>query len=230
MTSITVTTPDGVPKTVEHGTRALDVLKAAGVLNNQVVAARVNGRVIDLARPLVENGELAPVSADSGGRPRCAAPLGRPPDGAGREAPVPDVQVTIGPVIDNGFYYDFKRAAPFTRGRPRTHRGDDARDHQGRRAGATRGVVTGRRRRPVSADGEDYKSRSSRASRGCGFALPAGRVCRPLPRPHVPSTGRLKAFKLTSVAVRTGGATPATRCCSASTAPRGRTRRTSRPT
>ena len=52
MATVAVTTPDGAVHQVEPGTRALDVLKTAGVLNNQVLAAQVNERVVDLARPL----------------------------------------------------------------------------------------------------------------------------------------------------------------------------------
>src|SRR5512135_1111620 len=113
MATVAVTTPDGAVHRVEIGTRALDVLKTAGVLNNQVVAAQANDRVVDLGRPLTEDCRLAPVAADS--------PLGleviRHSTAHLMAQAVkrlfPQVQVTIGPVIENGFYYDFKKAEPF---------------------------------------------------------------------------------------------------------------------
>src|SRR5882724_221873 len=114
MATITVTTADGGQHTIEAGTRALDLLKASGTLNNQIVAAKVNGGVVDLGRQLLEDCTVAPVAVDS-------------PDGLDvlRHSTAhlmaqavkrlfPDVQITIGPVIADGFYYDFKRAQPFT--------------------------------------------------------------------------------------------------------------------
>ena len=83
-------------------------------MNAQVVAARVNDRVVDLSRPLSEDCAISPVGVDS-------------PDGVevlrhstahllaqAVKRLFPEVQITIGPVIADGFYYDFKRDQPFT--------------------------------------------------------------------------------------------------------------------
>ena len=61
MSSIVVKTPDGVARQVERGTRALDVLKEAGSLNNQVIAAKAGDRLIDLGRGL--DADQRPTSA-----------------------------------------------------------------------------------------------------------------------------------------------------------------------
>ncbi len=201
MATVAVTTPDGAVHHVEAGTRALDVLKAAGVLNNQVLAAQANDQVIDLGRPLSEDCRLAPVAADS--------PLGleviRHSTAHLMAQAVkrlfPEVQVTIGPVIENGFYYDFKRAEPFT---PEdlerieaTMREITKADFKVTREELPRDEAIALFREM----GEEYKVEII-------AGIPENRVslyrqgefvdlCR---GPHVPSTGRIKAFKLTSVA------------------------------
>jgi len=201
MGTVAVVTPDGAVHQVEAGTRALDVLKVAGVLNNQVLAAQANDRVVDLGRPLTEDCQLAPVVADS--------PLGleviRHSTAHLMAQAVkrlfPEVQVTIGPVIENGFYYDFKKAEPFA-------------PEDLERIEATMREITKAdfkvTREEVPRDdaislfremGEDYKveiiagipeERVSLYRQGEFVDLCRG--------PHVPSTGRIKAFKLTSVA------------------------------
>src|SRR5438874_3165173 len=114
MATITVTVPSGEPLRVDPGTTVLDVLKTAGSLNGQVVAARVNDRVVDLSRVLSEDCAVSAVSLDS---PEGLDVLRHSTAHALAQAVkrlFPDVQITIGPVIADGFYYDFKRAQPFT--------------------------------------------------------------------------------------------------------------------
>jgi threonyl-tRNA synthetase len=201
MATLAVTTPDGAVHQIEAGTRVLDVLKSAGVLNNQVFAAQVNDHVVDLGRPLTEDCRVAPVPADS--------PLGleviRHSTAHLMAQAVkrlfPEVQVTIGPIIENGFYYDFKRAEPFT---PE----DLARIETTMREVTKADFKVTREELPRDQAielfrqmGEDYKveiiagipeERVSLYRQGEFVDLCRG--------PHVPSTGRIKAFKLTSVA------------------------------
>jgi threonyl-tRNA synthetase len=201
MATVAVTTPDGALHHVEAGTRVLDVLKAAGVLNNQVLAAQVNDRVVDLARPLTDDCRVAPVAADS--------PLGleviRHSTAHLMAQAVkrlfPEVQVTIGPVIENGFYYDFKRAEPFT---PEDLERIEAAMREITKADfkVTREELAREEAMALFREmGEDYKveiitgipeERVSLYRQGEFVDLCRG--------PHVPSTGRIKAFKLTSVA------------------------------
>jgi len=201
MATVAVTTPDGAVHHVEAGTRALDVLKTAGALNNQVLAAQVNDRVVDLARPLTEDCRVAPVAADS--------PLGleviRHSTAHLMAQAVkrlfPEVQVTIGPVIENGFYYDFKKAEPFA---PEDLERIEATMREITKADlrVTREEVPRDRAVELFREmGEDYKveiiagipeERVSLYRQGEFVDLCRG--------PHVPSTGRIKAFKLTSIA------------------------------
>jgi len=201
MTSITVTAPDGVPRTVEPGARALDVLKAAGVLNNQVVAARVNGRVVDLARPLVEDGDVAPVAADSVDGLEVLRHSAAHLMAQAVKRLFPDVQVTIGPVIDNGFYYDFKRGAPFTP--------DDLERIEATMREITKADFRVQREEVARADavalfrqmGEEYKVEIIESIPEAVVSLyRQGEFVDLCRGPHVPSTGRLKAVKLTTVA------------------------------
>jgi len=201
MATVAVTTPDGAVHHVETGTRALDVLKTAGALNNQVLAAQMNDRVVDLGRPLTEDCRVAPVAADS--------PLGleviRHSTAHLMAQAVkrlfPEVQVTIGPVIDNGFYYDFKKAAPFA---PEDLERIEATMREITKADLRVSREELPRDQAVELFremGEDYKveiiagipeERVSLYRQGEFVDLCRG--------PHVPSTGRIKAFKLTSIA------------------------------
>ena len=201
MATVAVTTPDGTVHHVEAGTRALDVLKVAGALNNQVLAAQVNDRVVDLARPLTEDCRVAPVAADS--------PLGleviRHSTAHLMAQAVkrlfPEVQVTIGPVIENGFYYDFKKAEPFA---PEDLERIEATMREITKADfrVTREELPREQAIELFRQmGEEYKveiiagipeEHVSLYRQGEFVDLCRG--------PHVPSTGRIKAFKLTSIA------------------------------
>lgn len=112
---ITVNLPDGKRIDVPAGTPARDAMKTGGLPDlRKSVAARVDGTVVDLFRPLTQNCTVEPVPASS-------------PDGTDvlRHSAAhlmahavkrlfPETQVTIGPVIEDGFYYDFKKDTPFT--------------------------------------------------------------------------------------------------------------------
>ena len=201
MATVAVTTPDGAVHRVEIGTRALDVLKTAGVLNNQVLAAQVNDRVVDLGRPLTEDCRIAPVAADS---PRGLEVIRHSAAHLMAQAVkrlFPEVQVTIGPVIENGFYYDFKKTEPFT---PEDLERIEATMREITKADfkVTREEVPREAAMALFREmGEDYKveiiagipeERVSLYRQGEFVDLCRG--------PHVPSTSRIKAFKLTSIA------------------------------
>ncbi|MEM9794566.1 MAG: TGS domain-containing protein, partial [Pseudomonadota bacterium] len=112
---ITVTLPDGSHRSYPEGATPADV--AADIsksLGKAAVAAKVNGTVVDLSLPLTRDAELAIVTARDDEaleliRHDCAHIMAR----AVQEL-WPDVKVTIGPVIENGFYYDFDRTDPFS--------------------------------------------------------------------------------------------------------------------
>ena len=112
---ITLTFPDGAKREVEQGLSAAQV--AAGIsksLEKKAVAAVVNGVLVDLNDPIKADATLQIVTRDDDRaleliRHDCAHVLAE----AVQEL-YPGTQVTIGPVIENGFFYDFFRNEPFT--------------------------------------------------------------------------------------------------------------------
>ncbi|OGW70287.1 MAG: threonine--tRNA ligase [Nitrospirae bacterium RIFCSPLOWO2_01_FULL_62_17] len=111
--TIQITLPDGTRKSVPAGSTAADALGGKS-LKKDVLAVKVNGVARDLSFVLTADASLEPVTFDS-------------PDGrdvyrhtsthimaqAVKEL-FPSVQLTIGPAIDEGFYYDFAFDRPFT--------------------------------------------------------------------------------------------------------------------
>ena len=110
-----VTLPDGAKREYEDGASAYDVAESISKsLAKKALAAKVNGELWDLKRPLEGDSEVAIVTD----RDPEALELIRH-DAAHVLAQAvqelfPGTQVTIGPVIDDGFYYDFARDEPFS--------------------------------------------------------------------------------------------------------------------
>jgi threonyl-tRNA synthetase len=109
MASITVKLPDGSPLELEHGATGADAAAAIGPrLAKDALAVRVNGEVRDLARPL-DDGERVEILTP--GRPDALEVLRH--DAAHVLATAvldlwPGTKVSIGPPITDGFYYDFE--------------------------------------------------------------------------------------------------------------------------
>jgi threonyl-tRNA synthetase len=112
---ITLTFPDGAQRQVEKGTSAAQVAASISKsLEKKAVAAVVNGALVDLADPITDDSRVQIVTREDERaleliRHDCAHVLAE----AVQEL-FPGTQVTIGPVIENGFYYDFFRNEPFT--------------------------------------------------------------------------------------------------------------------
>jgi len=113
---IHVRLPDGTEKATPAGTPIADFVKTqigAG-LAKAAVLARFNGQLVDLATPLKEDGKLEVLTSKA---PEALDTIRH--DAAHVVASVvqrlfPGTQVTIGPTIEEGFYYDFFRETPFT--------------------------------------------------------------------------------------------------------------------
>jgi threonyl-tRNA synthetase len=112
---ITLTFPDGAKREVEQGLSAAQVAASISKsLEKKAVAAVVNGVLVDLHDPITADATLQIVTRDDDRsldliRHDCAHVLAE----AVQEL-YPGTQVTIGPVIENGFFYDFFRNEPFT--------------------------------------------------------------------------------------------------------------------
>jgi threonyl-tRNA synthetase len=200
MAGIHVTLPDGKTVDVPSGTLIEELASRAGVKRG-IVAAKVDGCVVDLSRALDRDATLAWVSPES---PEGLDTLRHSTAHLMAQAVqnlFADTQVTIGPTIENGFYYDFKRSEPFSpeeleRVEKRMEELVKA-DLKIVREELPRGEAIELFRRM----GEHYKveiiegipdERVSLYRQGDWVDLCRG--------PHVPSTGALKAFKLTSIA------------------------------
>ena len=115
MASITVRTPVETVE-VETGTTALQALKAAEAIRGQIVAASVDGEEWDLDRALPERDEveLDSIYADTEqGRAILRHSVAHLMAQAVTDL-YPDAKWAIGPPVENGFYYDFDVATPFT--------------------------------------------------------------------------------------------------------------------
>jgi threonyl-tRNA synthetase len=116
MTNITLTFPDGNQRSFVRGVTAGEVAAAiAPSLAKKTISASVNGAHYDLAWPIMQDAKIMLHSlADDAValeliRHDCAHIMAH----AVQEI-WPDVKVTIGPVRDAGWFYDFDRAEPFT--------------------------------------------------------------------------------------------------------------------
>ncbi len=79
-----------------------------------IVAARVDGKIIDLSTELPEDVEVEPIRSDSSEGLEILRHSTSHVMAQAVKHLFPDVKVTIGPAIENGFYYDFDSPTPFT--------------------------------------------------------------------------------------------------------------------
>ncbi|MCO7223778.1 threonine--tRNA ligase [Pleionea sp. CnH1-48] len=198
-----ITLPDGSQRNFDKPVSVYDVAADIGPgLAKSALAGKVNGVAVDTSYTLTEDAELAIITErDEDGlevlRHSCAHLLAQ----AVKEL-FPGAQVTIGPVIDNGFYYDFAYERPFTP--------EDLTAIEKKMAELTKANYDVERSvmpRDEAVEffrnmGEEYKAEII-ASIPTNEDISLYRqgdfidLCR---GPHVPSTGRLKAFKLMKVA------------------------------
>ena len=112
---IHVTFPDGAERAYEPGVSGADVAKSISPsLAKRAVAAVRDGKLVDLADPIDRDTALEFIARED---PRALELIRHDAAHVLAEAVQslwPGTQVTIGPVIENGFYYDFYRAEPFT--------------------------------------------------------------------------------------------------------------------
>lgn len=169
--------------------------------DKSVLAAEFNGGLIDLTTPLTDSGKLTFVSAKSEkGLDILRHSTSHVMAQAVQEL-FPEVKVTIGPAIEDGFYYDFDTQRPFTP--------EDLAQIEGRMQEIIKSNLPFRRM-VMSKDeavalfedkGETYKVELVREAEGDEVSLYAQGEFTDLCRgPHIPRTGIIKAFKLNKVA------------------------------
>ena len=200
MDSIRVSLPDGKVVEVRPGTR-IEEIAAVNGFRKIAIAAKLDGRPVDLARSLSQDCSLEVITPDSPEglevlRHSTAHLMAQAVQGL-----FPGTQVTIGPTIADGFYYDFKSARAFSP--------EDLEVIEKRMQELAKADLKVERQEVPRAEavelfrslGEDYKveiiqgipeETVSLYRQGDWVDLCRG--------PHVPSTAAIKAFKLTSIA------------------------------
>lgn len=112
---VALTFPDGARREFPQGTTGLDIAKGISPsLAKRTVAMALDGVVSDLSDPIEKDAKIEFLNRDD---PRALELIRHDAAHVLAEAVQslwPGTQVTIGPVIDNGFYYDFFRNQPFT--------------------------------------------------------------------------------------------------------------------
>ena len=195
--------PDGSRKEVPPDATVADVAASIGKgLARAAIAGKVNGRTVDVYAKVPDGAKIEIIT------PKSAAGIDTIRHSTAHlmamavQELFPGTQVTIGPVIENGFYYDFSTGRPFS--------DEDLRHIEEKMSEIVKRDLP-IRREELSRDeairtfdklGEKYKVEIIKAIPG-DETLSIYRqgewfdLCR---GPHVPSTGRLGAFKLLSVA------------------------------
>ncbi len=112
---IQITLPDGTRKQVPAGCTVREALTPeGGRLDAKVLAAKINGEPMDLSRPLEQDATIEPLTFESAeGREVYRHSSTHIMAQAVKEV-FPTAQLTIGPALDDGFYYDFAFDRPFT--------------------------------------------------------------------------------------------------------------------
>jgi len=198
-----ITLPDGSKREYDHAVTVMDVALSIGSgLAKATLAGKVNGALVDAGTLIDQDATLQLITAkDEDGitviRHSTAHLLAQ----AVKQL-FPSAQVTIGPVIENGFFYDFSYERPFT---PEDLSAIEkkmeqlaAEDYPVHRSVLSRDEAV----RFFRDLGETYKAEiieSIPANEDLSLYEQGGftDLCR---GPHIPSTGKLKAFKLMKIA------------------------------
>jgi threonyl-tRNA synthetase len=198
-----ITLPDGHTKTYDQPLSVADIAASIGPgLAKAALAGKVNGRLVDTSAVIDHDAALSIVTdKDPEGLEIIRHSTAHLLANAVQEL-FPGAQVTIGPVIEDGFYYDFAYKTPFS--------SDDLAAIERRMAEiAARDLKVHRRVLSREAAIEHFKHIGEHYKAEIIAAIPAGEqislygqgewedLCR---GPHVPSTGKLKSFKLMKVA------------------------------
>ncbi len=200
---LAITLPDGSHRQFAQPVSIADIAASIGPgLAKAALAGRVDGAIVDTSHVVDHDANVSIVTdKDPEGLEIIRHSTAHLLANAVQEL-YPEAQVTIGPVIEDGFYYDFAYKRPFTTE-------DLAAIEQRMTAIAAKDLPVHRRVLPRDVAIEHFKNIGEHYKAEIIGAIPAGEsislygqgdwedLCR---GPHVPSTGKLKAFKLMKVA------------------------------
>ncbi|MCP5276893.1 MAG: threonine--tRNA ligase [Thiobacillus sp.] len=195
--------PDGSVRSFDNPVTVAEVAASIGAgLARAALAGKVNGNLVDTSHRIEADADLAIITdKDVDGLDLIRHSTAHLLAYAVKEL-FPEAQVTIGPVIEDGFYYDFAFKRPFTP--------EDLAAIEKRMAElAKKDIPVAREEWDRDAAVDFFKSIGEAYKAEIIASIPAGQtislyregefvdLCR---GPHVPSTGKLKAFKLMKVA------------------------------
>ncbi len=198
-----ITLPDGSQKRFEHPVSVAEIAASIGAgLAKAALAGKVDGVLVDLSSIVDHDAAFCIVTdRDAEGLEIIRHSTAHLLANAVQEL-YPDAQVTIGPVIEDGFYYDFAYKRPFST--------DDLAAIEKRMAEiSAKDLPVHRRVMARDAAVEHFKQLGEHYKAEIIASIPSNEpislygqgawedLCR---GPHVPSTGKLKAFKLMKVA------------------------------
>jgi threonyl-tRNA synthetase len=203
MSNVQLTFPDGAVKEYPVGVTPAEVAKSIGPrLASEALVAQVDGDMIDLNRPIESSGPIKFVTPASGPQ---ALEVYRHSSAHLLAAAVlelfPDAHPGVGPPTESGFYYDFYREKPFTE--------EDLAKLEAKMAELVKADLPYQRvyfpkeegLKLFEQMGEFLKCELIEEKADQVFsAYRTGRFLDFCRGPHIPSTGRIKAFKLMSVA------------------------------
>ena len=113
MAEINIQLPDGVIKSFPTGTTVGEIIESIGA-QNSTVGAKVNGNLADFYFEIDSDSEIEPIKINSEEGLYFIRHTAAHIMAEAVQSLFPEAKVTIGPVIENGFYYDFARDKPFT--------------------------------------------------------------------------------------------------------------------
>ena len=201
MSELRVTLPDGEAKAFPKGITVGEIFKSLGI-GDSVIGAKVNGKLVDFWFNLERDSTVEPVKIDSPNGLDLIRHTAAHVMAEAVQDLFPEAKVTIGPVIENGFYYDFDYKRGFT---PEDLEKIELRMKEiaeEKKPLIKKTVSRNEALRIFSEDGEHYKieilnelppdEKISIYEQGNWYDLCRG--------PHAPSTEHVKVFKLLSVA------------------------------
>ncbi len=201
--TIQITLPDGATREVQRGTTAAQIAhQISPRLAKEALVARADGELVDLSRPLEHDSKISILTAKDPDSLQVFRHSAAHLLAAAVLELYPDVKLGIGPPIDTGFFYEFVRAEPFTQ--------DDLEKIEAKmREIAAKDFPNERKLLPKPEALELYRKSNQefkcelveeKATEPMVSFYTTGKFIDFCRGPHIPSTGRIKAFKLMSVA------------------------------
>ena len=201
--TIQITLPDGATREVQRGTTAAQIAhQISPRLAKEALVARADGELVDLSLPLEHDTKISILTAKDPDSLQVFRHSAAHLLAAAVLELYPDVKLGIGPPIDTGFFYEFVRAEPFTQ--------DDLEKIEAKmREIAAKDFPNERKLLPKPEALELYRKSNQefkcelveeKATEPMVSFYTTGKFIDFCRGPHIPSTARIKAFKLMSVA------------------------------